>query len=123
MIYSMYSEAMPTTIVKTQTREISWPQMFKSKKYMKTTFALFLCPKYLPLNATNTSINLRLSGLGNTKYTTMKFYNPNWNQTLNSTSDIDYICWKGRVWTSEITANGCFGSQKAESILYFLIRK
>lgn len=91
----------------------------------KTTFALSLCPMYLPFKTTKKVLIWGYLGL-------VTLSTPLWNFTaLNdttlSTTQLTPTIFvaKGKVCTSEITADSCLGSQKAESILFFtsFIRK
>lgn len=56
----------------------------------------FLVPCVPAIENHENSINLRLSGPGDIKYTSMKFYNTKRHQTLNYISDMDYSCCKGQ---------------------------
>lgn len=93
----MHSKAIPTAIVKTlpiNNRHFMTTNV-QIQEIQENHFCPCLCPTYLPFKTTKT-INLRLSGPGDIKYTIMKFYNTKRHQTLNDTSDIDYSWCKGQ---------------------------
>lgn len=82
-------------------------------------FCPFLCPTYLPFKTTETVLIWGYQGL-------LALSTPLWNFTtlidtkLSTTHlTLTIVVAKGKVWTSEITADGWLGSQNAESILFF----